>query len=181
MNATPKYQRAETELARTVALLDTIAPYDAIARKAVACALEFKALCEEKSREPAPRDPQGVDRQNDTTKMFFYGVLRPSAGTNFTRIVPERVAWEEAKTVQMYAMSAGTIPYASESPKTSHIAGELVDVPTRYLRDIDALWAPALNDYVRRTVDVVTRSGNVESAWMYFYQPGCQGVDVGKM
>lgn len=97
--------------------------------------------------------------------VFVYGTLR--IGFHNNHWLNNGTFVDVARTLDMYAMYDGGIPYVSYNEKVSQIYGELYEVDHQTLLGLDLLEGhPTF--YERKEVLVETLEGEIFQAWVYF-------------
>ncbi len=99
-------------------------------------------------------------------KLFVYGTLKKGY-RNHHYLSGSRFLGK-AVTKEKFALYADSVPFLVKSPPISKVKGELYEVDSRTLRNVDALEGhPRV--YRRERITVILEDGREAEAWAYFY------------
>jgi len=101
-----------------------------------------------------------------THLVFVYGTLRAGFWNRFLLGGAKRAG--RGRTSERFALYVGRLPYAIRSEEVHQVVGDLYEVDSRTLTDIDN-YKGHPDWYRREMVEVTLEDGTVHSAWMYFY------------
>lgn len=102
-------------------------------------------------------------------KIFVYGTLMRGFGNH--GLILDQKFLGMAFTLQPYLMTAGMIPFVSNSneqaKRKAYILGEVYEVDKEALIELDALEGHP-DWYERKKIDVRLDNGSLEKCWLYF-------------
>ena len=98
--------------------------------------------------------------------LFAYGTLKRNFSNHYLLKNSQYLGTGHTKC--QYALYSSCIPYVIKNEQVSHIHGELYEVDTTTLKQLDKLeghpgW------YFREEVEIVTEANQTVTAWLYFY------------
>jgi len=104
-----------------------------------------------------------------THKIFVYGTLMRHQMNNWRLQGHLGGAWfhGDARTIDSFRMTADIVPYVSYYKKGSKIVGEVWEVESIVLNELDKLEGHP-NFYCRKRAKVQLRAGRKVNAWVYF-------------
>lgn len=99
-------------------------------------------------------------------KLFVYGTLKRGYGNH--HYLSESEFLGKAITKKRYALYSDGIPFLVKEPPVSRIKGELYEVDSETLENVDLLEGhPSV--YRREKIVVILEDGREVEAWAYFY------------